>query len=392
MAITNKIGPPVIGEDFYGRRRELEEAHRYLTEKQSLLLSAPRRIGKSSFAHRLLNDKKAEGWHCIYIDLEGIATKENFLKKIMSSFEDAGLLEKALDKFIDIKNFIFGSIKEINLSGTKIDLNNIDVTQSLFNRLSELFDYENNVLIVIDELSIFLGKLIKDGNNIEEVDFLLNWFRSIRQRENSNIRWIFCGSVGLRNFTNHYHLSKSINDLVDFDLGEFSETEAAGLISSLAQSYNIVIDEETTRHIITTLQWPIPYFIQLLISRLLSMVSDRDNRIISHEDVDEAYNQLTRLDYFKTWYERLDEYDELQSYARNILDNLSASAEGLSKESLNDIVMTGIEPSKFDEVSKQLTKVLNMLEHDGYIMRTNDNRRKFRSPLLKQWWKYKFVD
>ena len=32
-----------------------------------------------------------------------------------------------------------------------------------------------------------------------------------------------------------------------------------------------------------------------------------------------------------------------------------------------------------------------MLEHDGYLIRTEGNR-KFRSPLLQNWWKYKFID
>lgn len=53
MAITNKIGAPVTGDDFFGREQELVNAHRYLDGRQSLLLSAPRRIGKSSLAKRL---------------------------------------------------------------------------------------------------------------------------------------------------------------------------------------------------------------------------------------------------------------------------------------------------------------------------------------------------
>ena len=39
----------------------------------------------------------------------------------------------------------------------------------------------------------------------------------------------------------------------------------------------------------------------------------------------------------------------------------------------------------------QLSLTLNMLEHDGYMIRTGGMRR-FRSPLLKKWWYYKFVE
>lgn len=41
MAISNKVGPPVTGEDFYGRSKELAHAHEYLDTNHSLVLSAP---------------------------------------------------------------------------------------------------------------------------------------------------------------------------------------------------------------------------------------------------------------------------------------------------------------------------------------------------------------
>lgn len=58
MAISNRVGPPVTGDDFFGRVEELSRAHEYLDSNHSLVLSAPRRIGKSSFAKRLIADKK----------------------------------------------------------------------------------------------------------------------------------------------------------------------------------------------------------------------------------------------------------------------------------------------------------------------------------------------
>lgn len=75
MSIENRIGPPVEGKDFYGREKELGIANRLLDSGHSLLLSAPRRIGKSSFAKRLIEDKKAQGWKCVYIDLEQTTTE-----------------------------------------------------------------------------------------------------------------------------------------------------------------------------------------------------------------------------------------------------------------------------------------------------------------------------
>ncbi|MDE6824818.1 MAG: ATP-binding protein [Duncaniella sp.] len=388
MAITNKIGVPVTGEDFYGREQEVLNAHRYLNSRQSMLLSAPRRIGKSSLAKKLHYDKSVEGWKCVYIDLQGIATKDEFLRKLIESFSGVGLFERAGSKAKDLIDATFNKVKGIAFGEFKIDLNSFDQTQSLLNRLSGIFDHEQNTLIVIDELTLFLGKLMDDeGKNRDEVEFLLNWFRSIRQHENSGIRWIFCGSVGLRNFTNHYSMSQTINDLIEFPLGELPPGEAEGLIAALAESYGLSIGEELIAETIELLQWPIPYFIQLLIDRLIFKGITR----VGIDDIKESICELSRSDYFMTWTERLDEYRELEGIARGILNGLSVSEKGLNKDQLLTVVMNGEDTAEVGRVRARLVKVLEMLEHDGYVMR-NEEYRKFRSPLLREWWKYKFID
>jgi len=48
--ISIRVGPPVEGANFYGREKELQYAWEYHVSKGvSLLLSAPRRVGKTSF-------------------------------------------------------------------------------------------------------------------------------------------------------------------------------------------------------------------------------------------------------------------------------------------------------------------------------------------------------
>ncbi len=392
MAITNKIGAPVTGEDFYGRENELARAHRYLNERQSLLLSAPRRIGKSSLAKKLIDDKTAEDWKCIYIDLQGIATEDAFIHRLIDSFTGAGLMEKTGKKVKDFLESFFKATDGIDLGILKIDLNHRGSLESMYNRLSETFNYDDDTLIVIDELPLFLGKLMgKDEENKADVEFLLNWFRSIRQHEHSHLRWLFCGSVGLRNFTNHYRMSQAINDLIDFELGELTDEEAEGLIKALAESYQISISDDVVKQTIGLLKWPIPYFVQLLIDRLISNNYKHGDTTVEIKDVERAIDELSQSDYFMTWDERLDEYRDLELIARTVLNNLSVSQEGLSKESLLKITMNGHESTDKPTISKNLSKVLEMLEHDGYIMRNGDNR-KFRSPLLCKWWKYKFME
>ena len=55
-----------------------------------------------------------------------------------------------------------------------------------------------------------------------------------------------------------------------------------------------------------------------------------------------------------------------------------------------NILMTGQDASKVEEVDYILSKVLEMLENDGYILKM-DSIRIFRSPLLRDYWFNKFV-
>ncbi|MDR3286973.1 MAG: hypothetical protein LBT27_05990 [Prevotellaceae bacterium] len=52
MSIVNKVGSVVEGNNFFGRTKELERALELLENGNSLILAAPRRVGKSSFSKK----------------------------------------------------------------------------------------------------------------------------------------------------------------------------------------------------------------------------------------------------------------------------------------------------------------------------------------------------
>lgn len=171
----------------------------------------------------------------------------------------------------------------------------------------------------------------------EKVDFILNWLRSLRQVSKTKVRWLFCGSVGLRNFTSVMNLGYTVNDLTEFSLDELSHDEAVGLLLELCKSENIEMNDELVEYTLNKLYWNIPYFIQIIFSNLAENYADK----ITREDM---------------------------------LNNL----------------MTGQDASKIEAVDYTLSKVLAMLENDGYIMK-KDALRMFRSPLLRDYWFERFV-
>ena len=386
MCISNKIGPPVEGEDFFGREKEIRKANRLLDSNHSLLLSAPRRIGKSSLAKRLIEEKKQQGWKCVYIDLEETTTEEGFLRLVIEAFKKNEIWKQLTEGMSKGLVSVLDRIEKISLGPVDLNIGKREEQEDLYKNLKELIKHDEDTFIVVDELTLFLGILNKSENGAEKVAFILNWLRSLRQVSKTNVRWLFCGSVGLRNFTSAMNLGYTINDLMEFGLGELTREEAEGLLSGLCKSEDMEMSEELINYTLEKLHWNIPYFIQVIFSKLAEEYEDE----VTKESIDIAYNKLCSENYLSTWSERLSEYREYEVPARQILKALSTQSVGLERDAMLNILMTGQDASKVEEVDYILSKVLEMLENDGYILKM-DSIRTFRSPLLRDYWFYKFV-
>lgn len=386
MCISNKIGPPVEGDDFFGREKEIQKANKLLDSSHSLLLSAPRRIGKSSLAKRLIEEKKNQGWKCVYIDLEETTTEDGFLNLVIEAFCKNGIWKQVAEGMSKGLASVLESIEKISLGPVQFNFAKKEDQEDLYKNLKELIRHDEDTFIVVDELTLFLTILSKGEDGVEKVAFILNWLRSLRQVSKTKVRWLFCGSVGLRNFTYAMNLGYTVNDLTEFSLDELSRGEAAGLLLELCKSENIEMSDELVEYTLNKLYWNIPYFIQIIFSNLAEDYADK----ITREDIDTAYRKLCSENYLSTWSERLVEYGEYELPARQILKLLATRPEGIERESMLNNLMTGQDTSKIEAVDYTLSKVLAMLENDGYIMK-KDALRMFRSPLLRDYWFDRFV-
>lgn len=386
MCISNKIGPPVEGDDFFGREKEIQKANKLLDSSHSLLLSAPRRIGKSSLAKRLIEEKKNQGWKCVYIDLEETTTEDGFLNLVIEAFCKNGIWKQVAEGMSKGLASVLESIEKISLAPVQFNFAKKEDQEDLYKNLKELIRHDEDTFIVVDELTLFLTILSKGEDGVEKVAFILNWLRSLRQVSRTKVRWLFCGSVGLRNFTSAMNLGYTVNDLTEFSLDELSRDEAAGLLTELCKSENIEMSDELVEYTLNKLYWNIPYFIQIIFSNL---AEDYEGKI-TQEDIDAAYRKLCSENYLSTWSERLVEYGEYELPARQILKLLATMPEGIEREGMLNNLMTGQDASKIEAVDYTLSKVLVMLENDGYIMK-KDALRMFRSPLLRDYWFDRFV-
>jgi bacterioferritin (cytochrome b1) len=381
VKISLKAGPPVEGADFYGREKELQYAWEYhISKSVSLLLSAPRRVGKTSFSKRMLKMAEENGWKTLYLDLEGISTESEFVKLFKKEFKP----EKWFDKTGGVFLKIVESIEELNIAGNGISINYSVWRSDTYGKIRQLIENTERVLIVIDEFTVYLNHLLTQENGIEKVEFFLEWLRSFRQTK--NVSWIFCSSVGIENFASMHQLSKHLNDLHSYPIGAFSENEAKDFISRLIVDENVQFTEDHIQYILDKLVWHLPFFIQLLAEKINFLVYI-EGKQLSNETIDEAYNLLITESYFNTWDERLKYYDEFEDNARKIL-KLCASPNGRIR---NDLLMN-ISAKEDDEEEKEvmLSKLLGMLQNDGYLAE-RDGKYIFRSPLLRDFWHARFI-
>ncbi len=388
MCISNKVGPPVEGDDFFGRVKELKQANRLLDSNHSLLLTAPRRIGKSSFAKRLIEEKKKSGWKCVYIDLEEKTSEEGFIRQIIDSFTEGNVWKHLADGMSKGVSSLLRKMEKVSIGPVDFNFAKREEQEDFYKNLKDSIRHDEDIFIAVDELTLFLGILYNSENGAEKVAFILNWLRSLRQVSQTKVRWLFCGSVGLRNFTSSLELGYTINDLTEFSLDELTHDEAVGLFTQLCKSENINASDDVVEYMLDKLHWNIPYFIQVIFSKL---IDSYDGVAVTTTDIDDAYGSLCSDSYLNTWSERLKEYRDLEVPARRTLKVLASKPDGMNRDELFAAVSASFDTTKVDDVDYLLSKLLRMLENDGYLLK-NGSVRTFRSPLLRDYWYQTFVE
>jgi len=383
--ITIKTGPPVEGADFYGRETELQYAWKnHILKGVSLKLSAPRRVGKSSFSKKMLKLAEENGWKTLYLDLQGKGTEGEFVKFFKEELQKENWWKNAKTKIGDTILKLFESIDDFEIAGNKVSIN-CDVWRSnTYGKIKQLIENSGEILIVIDELTIYLNHLLTQKNGKEKVEFFLEWLRSFRQT--TKVRWILCSSVGIENFASMHQLSKHFNDIHNFPIGAFSEYEAKDFISRLDVDDKVQFTKEHIQHILDKLVWHLPFFIQILVEKINFLVCI-EGKQLSKDTIDESYNCLIKENHFNTWDERLNEYNEFEDNARKIL-KLCTLHNGESRENL--LANLSIQEKDIDKAETILAKLLNMLQNDGYLVE-NNGKYIFRSPLLRDFWYNRFI-
>ena len=232
-------GSWVTGDRFFGRERDLGVLAERVREGTHTLLGAPRRIGKTSLVRELLRRLEESGEiKSVFVDLEAAADPPEAIATIARQSVPGRHARKEL--------LFRKGIKEIAVKGIRVESRR-NVGEHNWrahgdNVLRTLAKNKRPVVLAVDELSVFVNRILKRSNDQitrdgrDKADLFLSWLRKNAQMHQGGLRLIVTGSVGLEPILSRANLSTQVNAYEPCVLKPWSRQEASDCLAALAAS------------------------------------------------------------------------------------------------------------------------------------------------------------
>lgn len=393
--MRNVTGSPVEDDDFFDRPKEIARLQRELANGANVLLTAARRVGKTSLVLRLCELERRAGRCAVFLNVEGCHDELAFAEKLVDALNDTGLhpeplsrvalgLRRARQAQRGLKVGAAGVDMEM---GSPEDPDHSTMGRAIESIFRKIENGEQMVLVAIDEMPELLLSLSRDESGSERVGRLLHWLRALRQTYRKNVRCIFLGSIGLDTFVDDHRLRKAINDLTPCGLDALDGDEANEFLLRLGETTGLRLSAEQRTQIIERVGWPLPHHLQIVVHALV----DAGVREPDADAIDAAFRHLllpSSLGQFDTWRHRLDEQFTASDarVAKDALGYLCRHPNGRKRDRVLNELMRTRQNADADAVDEQLSRLLLMLERDGYLLESA-GRYAFRSFLLREYWR-----
>lgn len=390
--MRNITGQAVVGDDLYGRDYEITRLWEKLEQGDHILMLAPRRVGKTSLMLEL-DRAPRENWDVIYVDVERGDSPADCIAAIFAELATRPQYRSRFEAipFSNAIKDVFGRLSaSVDTGVLRVELKQAigrewdHAADQLTARLASLPSTGSTLLIIIDELPLLLSRMLRTEERKRDAELLLSRLRSWRQTPEvrTRVRTLVGGSIGLEGVLRRSGLSGLINDLSPFRLDSWDRPTAVEFLKGLGGVYGFHLDEGAITLILDLLRDPVPYHVQLFFAALRDACKGQSSRV-SSEVIERCLAErlagasgTAHLDHYA---ERLEigfdknEYDT----ARDILSRACWREDGVSLVELEDLRQRN---------AQTFRSVLRDLEADGYVEH-EDNRLKFRSNLLREWWR-----
>ena len=255
---------------FFDRANEIEVLEERVREGTHMLLTAQRRMGKTSLIQELLRRLGGTGeFDVVFVDVEAAKDSTEMVTELSAQSKSVlGVLGRIKSIFENVFKGIHNPIEELSVSEVKVKLRaGIDAGNWLQRGnavFSALARNERPVVLAIDELPILVNRLLKeDSDNItaqgkRSTEAFLSWLRKNGQEHRGQITIIVSGSVGLEPILEQAALSAYANIFTPFFLEPWSEEIATLCLEELSKSYGITLPLDVRQHMCSRLRCCIP--------------------------------------------------------------------------------------------------------------------------------------
>ena len=399
--MESSTGRWVSGENFFNREPELQVLESRVRGRNHVLLSGQRRMGKTSILQKLGRRLEDQGWDFLFTDVEEATCPEDVIADIA---EAARPIRSISSRFVTtMGRWVKENVEEVGagISAQKLRVKiraglNAGTWRRHGERLiRECSTHDKPVLLVIDELPMFLKRLLREDDGERRVEVFLSWLRGAFQRlEGGSPVLIVSGSIGLTPLVHRLGIPDRINHLDPFTLRPWSLETSVECFERLAESHGIPIDDGVANAVYEALGIGVPHHVQCFFARLGESATVKIRGRVTMDDVGEVYRELlgpsgqNDLGHYAT---RLEEgLDDETSYLIAMKILTEAATQGVftanARRSLERLYSVVI-----DDSSRRITETLDVLVHDGYLEAGRDGHR-FPSRLLKDWWSARFRD
>ena len=381
-------GGYIPSAEVVGRDSLIQKIGRSL-ERQSVVLTAERRMGKTSIVKKMADEVQA-GKLPIYRDLEGIKTPVDFVQVVFRDVEGylsrqrvtAGRTRKFLSELSGL---------EIGGFGTSIKIPEIAAPhwkELLSKTIEDLGENQQQIIIFFwDELPLMLYD-IKRASGEDLAMELLDTLRALRQ-SHSQLRMVFTGSIGLHHVLHSLKRSGYANDPTnDMDVVEvppLAEADAKGLAQRLIDGEGIQTDDVSRlAQSIAEIVDGMPYFIHLVVDNLVEKGGAASIDAVE-EIVTTALTDPQDRWYLSHYTGRVNQYYtvEEQPFALALLDALASIQQSLPFAALFNLLKSRL----VTEDDERARNVLSLLQRDHYVAKKIDGTFCFRFPLIQRSWR-----
>ena len=394
----------VDGDRFFDRTVELELLEERVRDGTHTLLTAQRRMGKTSLVRELLRRLAEEGdFEAIFVDLEDVTDPSDAIAEISArSRAVQGVWHRVQAGFANILRDVGDRVDTLSVSELQVKLRaGIDAGNRWRKGdevLAALAESDRPVVLAIDELPILVNRLIR-GNSGDvtpegaiAADEFLSWLRKNAQAHQGRIVLILFGSVSLEPILRRAGLSAQVNNYSSFDLKPWNEATANACLTELAKTYDLELPANVHEDMCRRLRCLVPHHVQQFFSHLHEYLRRAHRREAALEDVERVYTDdmlsvrgQVYLDHYEGRLKLVLGTEEYQA-ALELLTQ-AAVDDGLLSDGIirryRDYLAASLGP---EDTPVAVDDVLHLLEHDGYLEGQRDGYR-FVSGLLEDWWR-----